>query len=123
MAFAGSDRRKHPRLAVKFPVKFKIQNGQEDTHVFQAVGKDISAGGLCMEMAVLHERAMDKVFKSSGSLDMEIEVSDMGKSIRTRGEVVWMRKDQGNDVLGILFKDISEEERNILSTYISQRLK
>ena len=123
MAFAGSERRQYPRIAVKFPIKFKVKNGQEDMHVFEAVGKDISAGGLCMEMAVLHETAMDKVFKSSGSLDMEIDVPDIGKSIKARAEIVWLRKDQSNDILGILFKDISEEERNILASFIKQRLK
>ncbi len=123
MAYSGMNRRKHPRLEVKFPIKFKIKNGQDDMHVFEASGRDISAGGLCMEMSLLQEDAMEKVYKSKGRVDVEIDIPDMGRSIKTMGEIMWMRKDQGGDILGIFFKDISQEERVLLSEYVNQRLK
>ncbi len=123
MAYSGKERRNHPRLAVKFPIKFRIKNGQDDMHVFEASGRDISAGGLCMEMSLLQEGAMEKVYKSKGSVEIEIDMPDMGRSIKIMGEIMWMRKDQGNDILGIFFKDIPKEERIMLSTYVNQRLK
>lgn len=123
MAYAGSERRKDPRLSIKFPVKFKIKNGKTDMHVFQASGKDISAGGICMEMALLHEEAVEKVYKSKGFLEIEIDIPDTGKSISTEGEIVWMRKDQDKDMLGIFFRNISQEEKDLLAKYVSDRLE
>ncbi len=122
MAFFSKERRKHPRLSVNFPIKFKIKNGQDDMHVFEASGRDISAGGLCMEVALLQEGAVEKVYKSKGCIEIEIDMPDMGRSIKSMGEIVWMRKDKGSDILGILFKDIPKEERTLLSTYVNQRL-
>ena len=121
MVYTGIERRKQPRLAVKFPVRFKIKNGQDNQDVFEATGRDISAGGICMEMILLAKDIMEKVFRSSGKLELEIDIPDMGHTIKASGEIVWMRKEQNNDILGIFFKDISEEEKNSLSNYVKQR--
>lgn len=123
MANSVIERRKFPRLNVSFIVKFKIKDNQGNVHTFNADGRDVSAGGLCMEMALTDKGMIEKIYKNTCQMDMEIEVPDISHSIRTQGEVMWMREDNNSDILGVIFKDISESDRGLLSDYVKQGIQ
>ena len=122
MNYPEMERRQYPRLDVKFPVKFMISDGKGGTRVYEAAGKDISAGGLCMEMALSSKEAAEKVYESKGRLNMEIAVEGLGMPIKTEGSIVWLRKDKDNDILGIFFNNISKQNREALASFVSSRL-
>ena len=122
MDYSGIERRQDPRYDVKFPVRFRIAEAG-GSKVFEASGKDISAGGLCMEIALSSKESVEKVYSSKGKLDMEIQVEGMGVPIKTEGSIVWIRKDKDNDILGIFFKNISEQHRGALASYVNSKLK
>jgi hypothetical protein len=56
--FNGSERRAYVRLETSLPVRFKI-SGKEMSKIYTAVTKNISHGGLCLEVHQDKEELID----------------------------------------------------------------
>jgi Tfp pilus assembly protein PilZ len=117
------DKRKHPRIKIQVPVKYKVINQSEEALALleQKRGPlagnsmDVSPEGLCL--VTDHELAKGDILK--------IEVSLPGEShvLRAFSEVMWSsQQEPGDFTAGIFFMALREEDAEKIKRFVEQSL-
>ena len=115
----GLDRRKFPRY--NYPCLVVIKNGVDQANeVILTHTENIGIGGVCV--------TLKKEVKVFSSVDIELDLMDMGNHIKCKGKVVWnirRNSDVGKKPLfydiGIEFQDLDVKEHERLKEIV-QRL-
>jgi c-di-GMP-binding flagellar brake protein YcgR len=125
--FNGSERRAYVRLKKSLPVRFKI-SGNPTSQTYTAITKNISQGGLCLEIQHHKETLLEALSAADHKIGIDINtlipqqneaVSEI--SFWVSGRVDWARKsDQEHQVLqvGLEFEDLTEEARKRIRDYL-----
>ena len=102
------DDRKFVRIKSKFNVWYQTID-EEDISFGKPSSKDISAGGILLEM--------EEPPESVGTLLMiKFDIPDYDKKIQAKGRVVRTKKlESGSFDVGIQFTDISEEDMTAIN--------
>jgi exo-beta-1,3-glucanase (GH17 family) len=120
----GIERRKFIRLSTVFPVSYQIiasKDRKELAEVNQAFTRDVSQGGMCLEVTNLKDELARKLEKGEAKLSLVIEVPFSTKPIGAFGKVAWIQKIKesypNKYLLGIAYELISEKERKKIVGY------
>jgi hypothetical protein len=109
------EQRKHPRVAVQVPVRYRETFGPGPGSYRGASTRDISAGGLrfLTEMFVPHDTPV--IF--------EIHLPSSPKPVRAISSVAWTRALSSGVryEVGSRFTDIIPSERKILDSFLEER--
>lgn len=125
--FNGKERRAYVRLETSLPVRFKI-SGQEMGKIYAATTKNMSRGGLCLEIHQDKEELLKKVSADDTKLGIDLDalvpkpgVADSEKPEWVDGRVDWLRKPNRKNptlLMGLRFEDLTEKARRLIHSYI-----
>lgn len=128
--FNGSERRAYVRLEKSRPVRLKV-TGNPTSKTFTATTKNISQGGICLEIHQNNEALHEALFSESHKIGIDINtlipkpnyaVSDRSHWISARAD--WTCElDQAHQKLlvGLEFEDLSEEARKRIRDYLVEQ--
>lgn len=127
----GSNRRKFERVVKSMPVRFRIIDGAKENLLtlkeYGAMGRDISEGGIFIEVVDLEEKILSILCSSYPKMNLAINLSGWAVDIKAVAEVVWRRREetplQKRLGLGMRFVEVNAEEKGRLSTYIAAELE
>jgi Tfp pilus assembly protein PilZ len=113
------DKRKHPRIKVTIPVKYKVINQTEEALALleQKRGSlsgsslDVSAEGLCL--VTPHELSRGDILK------IEVSLPGEGQALRAFSEVVWTG---AQNSAGIFFMALREEDAEKIKRFVETTL-
>ena len=126
-SFKGRERRAYVRLESSLPVRFKIF-AEPKGKTFTATTKNISRGGLCLEIRQGTLKLLDKLSRTepkiSINLDILIPPPDTAASVKPAwisSRVDWTRKPTAKNpvmLIGLEFEGITDEARKRIHDYI-----
>lgn len=110
------EKRIHPRISIKIPVKYRVIEDQKEIEtVFERKKReqtsqtmDVSLGGLYL--------VADQVLNVGSILRLDIILPEMSRAISAFAEVVWSNETGG----GLHFLAMKEEDVDSLKNYLSQ---
>jgi Tfp pilus assembly protein PilZ len=117
------DKRKHPRIKVSIPVKYKVITQTEEAMALleQKRGPlagssvDVSAEGLCL--VTPHELSKGDILK------IEVNLPGEGQALRAFSEVVWTNpQDPSAHSAGIFFMALREEDAEKIKRFVESTL-
>jgi c-di-GMP-binding flagellar brake protein YcgR len=117
------DKRKHPRIKLNVPVKYKVINQTEEAMALleqkrgPLAGKsmDVSAEGLCL--LTEHELTPGDILK------IEVNLPSEGQALRAFSEVVWSaQQEPGTHTAGIFFMALREEDADKIKKFVEVAL-
>lgn len=113
----GLDRRKFPR--VKYPCLVILKDAEDNKEILLNHTENIGIGGICV--------ILKKNVKMFSTVEIELDLLDMGENIKCQGKVVWnvQRRDDAKKKplfydVGIEFKDITDKERERVEQVITK---
>ena len=109
-----SEKRKFPRLELRFPLKYK--NLKRLGEEFRGtVSKNISEGGVRFRS--------DRFISLACRLVVELNFPTIEKPIRAVSKIAWIRKlPAGDDYeVGNQFLEITREDKNIIRKFVSEQ--
>ena len=114
----GQERRQATRVGTNFTVKYTLSKKQNV--ILKAQTKDLSSSG----MRLLINEKLDK----GTLLSLEFDIPDTPVVVKAEGRVVWEsgdfadRDEEGKRVFqaGVQFTQMSENDRNCLSDYVTK---
>ncbi|MFA5335267.1 MAG: PilZ domain-containing protein, partial [Candidatus Omnitrophota bacterium] len=115
---SGIERRRYIRLSTVFPVEFEVIS-LDDKEVLcefhQAFTRDVSEGGMCLEINNLKDDLAEKLNRKSAKLRLQINMPFSSKPIEAIAEAAWIKKTKEHHpnkyLLGVYYEKISEKER------------
>jgi c-di-GMP-binding flagellar brake protein YcgR len=106
------ERRKYIRLKTPIPVTYTVP---ETGSVYNAVTKDISADGLRFE-------SRSKDIKSSGIVELKLDIPGSHNPVHAKGKVVWKKKlnleDNASYDIGVELIEIEEDNKNTFLKFL-----
>jgi len=129
--FNGKERRVYIRLQKSLPVRFKI-NGSQTGKTYLATTRNISRGGLCVELAQETEDLLEKISAPGHKIFIDIDtlIPDQttavsAKSVWISSRVDWARKPIKKErtlLMGIRFEEMAEETRRQIYDFIVKEM-
>lgn len=125
--FNGSERRAYVRLEKSLPVRLKV-TGNPTSNTFTASTKNISQGGICLEIQRNKEALLEALSAESHKIGIDINallpepnyaVSE--RSLWVSARVDWTCElDQARQqlLIGLEFEDLTEEVRKRIRDYL-----
>ncbi len=116
------EKRKHPRVTVTLPVKFKRLSRGEEARQALAEAREkqvseatnVSAGGLALvTKAALRKHDLVK---------LELSLPNLASPVKAFAEVVWCREGGGDHHCGITFLALKQEDEDILGSFVMNLL-
>lgn len=125
--FNGAERRAYFRLDKELPVRFRLC-GEGQDKVYTAITKNISRGGICLEVHEEKEELIEKLSQNGYELAIDVEtplmVSDeevISKPVWINGNVDWTQKPGDKDsaiFMGLAFNKMNDDIRKKLHDFI-----
>ncbi|MDO9463869.1 MAG: FHA domain-containing protein [bacterium] len=114
--YLGPERRKYPRLDMKAAVNYLAYSPTGISKDEQAYTENIGGNGICITTA-------DCITRST-IIELEIEIPGYSSPINALARVIYSRKRRmDNDFdTGLLFTDISDEERKYIIDYTNSKI-
>ena len=128
--FNGKERRAYIRLQKSLPVRFKI-DGSQAGKIYMATTRNISRGGLCVEIAQATADLLEKISDPGHKIGIDVDTlipnpttAVSAKSVWINSRVDWTRetKKKQNLLVGLEFEDVAEETRRRIHDYIVEEL-
>jgi c-di-GMP-binding flagellar brake protein YcgR len=128
--FNGSERRAYVRLETSLPVRFKISGKEMSkmSKIYTAITKNISHGGLCLEVHQDKEELIDKLSADCPKLGIELDtlISDeapeaSAKPAWVSSRIDWTRKPKSKDpvlLMGLEFENLTQEARKKIHGFL-----
>ena len=119
------DKRRHPRVQVELPVKYKLINQSEEALQLQqhrrshrqGASRDVSVEGLCL----MTEQTLEK----GDILKIEVQLPEEPHPVRAFSEVVWTAESESGEpkhVSGIYFMALRDEDAERMQGYVRRVL-
>ena len=128
--FNGKERRAYVRLQKSLPVRFKI-NGSQAGKIYMATTRNISRGGLCVEIAQETADLFEKISAPGYKIGIDIDTLIPGQTTAVSAKSVWINsrvdwtrkaKKKRNLLMGLEFEDLAEETRRRIHDFIVEEL-
>ena len=128
--FDGKERRAYVRLKQSLPVRFKI-NGEQTGETYSARTRNISRGGLCVEIARENAELLEKISVPGQKIGIAIDtlIPDQAtavsaKSVWINSRVDWTRKTSKKQdlLMGLEFENLAEETRRRIHDFIVKEM-
>jgi c-di-GMP-binding flagellar brake protein YcgR len=130
-SFTGKERRAYVRLQHALPVRLRIDVSQTGK-TYTAMTRNISRGGLCVEIADEVEELSEKINFLGPKIGVDIDTltpeqkaAVSAKSIWINSRVDWARKPTRKKrtmLMGLEFEDMTEETRRRINDFIVKEM-
>lgn len=128
--FNGSERRAYVRLEESLPVRLKVA-GNPSSKTFTATTKNISQGGICLEIQKTQETLLEALSAVNHQIGIDLNTlipqrnpAASKSSHWVSGRVDWtceLDEAQQTLLVGLEFKDLTEEARKRIREYLVDR--
>ena len=125
--FSGTERRAYVRLEKSLPVRLKI-TGNPTSQTFTLTTKNISQGGICLEIQQQQEALLSALSAANHSIGIDLNTlipqhhnGAPGRPHWVRGRVDWTCELDDADrplQVGLEFEDLTEEARKRIRDYL-----
>ena len=121
----GAERRKYVRVSADFPVSITFE-GVSITYP-AAFARDISSGGIGIEIAGQYPDSYDKLTSTSGPVNVEVHMTEE-QVINVRASVVWSHvagKEGDEDrpfKIGMQFAELDDDTKATLTAFIKEKV-
>jgi len=122
--YQSAERRKYIRINTVFPVQMKILgpgNKEVSLDLIQGFTKDISKGGLRIEINNLDEKARQEITKSQNKLQLFVQVPFSKEPIKALSSYEWIKEEKRDYpniyAIGISYENIDENSKNRLMRF------
>jgi hypothetical protein len=125
--FNGKERRAYVRLETSLPVRFRI-SGKEMSKIYAATTKNMSHGGLCLEVHQDKVELLEKLSSVDTKLGIDLDAlipkpgaAGSEKPVWVDSRVDWTRKPKSNDpvlLMGLEFENLTQEVRKKIHDYL-----
>jgi hypothetical protein len=110
------ERRVHPRISVKIPVKYRfVEDRKEIENVLEQRKKDRNAHVLDISLGGMHILA-DQPLTAGSILNFEIDLPGRPEALSAFAEVVWANEAGG----GLHFLSMNNEDLEFLKVYLKK---
>ena len=117
--YSGMERRKYVRVPAEIPLKINFR-GQ--SLVFPAAfSRDISTGGLGVELDAEYADVSGELLAYRGELEVEVQLPEEGERLDLMAEVCWVAKSEENEgavLMGLRFKGLADADRDRLGELV-----
>lgn len=111
-------------MSTVFPVEFEIfkQNWEKGSaKLFQGFTRDVSAGGMCIELKSFGKQTEELINTPNIHLALRINPPFSSEPIKARANIVWLKKEELDDfsrfMIGVSYSDIQEKSRQRILNY------
>ena len=116
--YGGVERRRYIRVNTVFPVEFEIVS-LDDKEIYsefhQAFTRDVSEGGICLEVNNLKDELAEKLSRKTAKLRLQINMPFSVKPIAAVAEAAWIKKVKEHPpnkyLIGVSYEDIEQRQR------------
>jgi len=125
--FSGIERRAYVRLETSVPIRFKI-SGKEMGKIYAGTAKNMSHGGLCLEVHQDKEELLKKLSAAEIKLGIDLEtliakpgLTGSDKPVWVYSKVDWMRRPNPKNptlLMGLRFENLAPEAHRQIHSYI-----
>jgi hypothetical protein len=125
--FNGTERRAYFRFDKALPVRFRLC-GEGQDRVYTAITKNISHGGICLEVQEEKEELIEKLSQNGYKPAIDVETplpnpdeKEPSKPVWLNGIVDWDKKPGDKDsaiIMGLAFNGMSDDVRKKLHDFI-----
>jgi len=122
------EKRQYVRMSTVFPVEieFPQEPGKKSSpHLLQAFTRDVSAGGMCLELKILAHEIEKEYFIPSAQLALTINPLFAKRPIQATAKIVWFKKQEAPlppcYLAGVVYTQIDEKERSRLIRYAKRQ--
>ncbi len=110
------DKRKYVRMSTVFPVEIEIFTAggeKSSSHLLQGFTRDVSSGGMCVEMKSFGKNTERLFFVEDSAVDLTINPTFSIKPVKARGRIAWLRKEDESAryLLGVAYTEIDLKDR------------
>lgn len=114
------NRREYIRLDTVFPVGFKLYSSERDKRLSQGFTRNISDGGMCLEVKELENEFIQEITKTGMELDLFIEMPHKDRPINAKASIRWLSKVEADFpdsyMLGVEYiENFSKEYKQIIN--------
>lgn len=121
----GFERRKYVRLDLPIPIKYAVINRDKQAisqpAEYAAITKNISAGGLMIEVPLL----VDEFMMTKSLLKVEVDLPDKAAQIHAVARILCAKRSDTEDCyhLGLSFIEIDEQDRKRIVDFTKKKMK
>jgi len=125
--FTGKERRAYVRLDTALSVRFRI-SGQDMSKIYAATTKNMSRGGLCLEIHQNKEELIEKLSADDTKLGIDLDAlvpkpgaADSDEPVWVDSRVDWLKKPNRKNptlLMGLRFEALTEKARRLIHSYI-----
>ena len=119
------EKRKFIRLPIAVPVRYKFLSreirGQDMEDVHEGVSQNIGAGGLMLRGKLPDTAWLSKLLTRKMFVGINLLLPNSDRPVKALCRVSWssaIENDQGLVVMGLEFQEITNEDRDLITTYI-----
>ncbi len=110
------EKRVHPRVSVKIPVKYRVIEDQKEIEtVFERKKREQTSQTMDMSLGGLY-LVTEQVLNVGSILRLDISIPENAKMVSAFAEVVWSNETGG----GLHFLAMKEEDVDALKNYLTQ---
>ena len=115
--------RRHHRSPLECPVSVKVvAGGTSQTPVYHGVIRNISAGGLFLEIPNIRQDLLPALVSKQYSLHLEFQLPDEEITITATAELVWLKQQMGRTPyrygLALSFRAVDSDARQAISRFV-----
>ncbi len=123
------EKRQYVRMDTVFPVElgFLSETAEKSSaRLLQAFTRDVSAGGMCIELKVLSQETEEPLFIPNTQLSLTINPTFARHSVRATAKVVWLKKQESTlplrYLIGVVYTDIDDKAKSRIIRYAKRQL-
>ncbi|OIO37316.1 MAG: hypothetical protein AUJ72_04760 [Candidatus Omnitrophica bacterium CG1_02_46_14] len=112
-----------------FPVEFEIlqTTGEaDDAHLLQSFTRDVSAGGLCLELKILNPETEIKIQTPNLELGLTINLTFAMHPVKAQARIVWIKKQDverpARYLIGVVYTRVDEKDRSRIISYARRQI-
>ena len=113
-----TDKRQYVRMKTVFPVEieiFQATGEKESVHLLQAFTRDISPGGMCLELKVFRQEIERQLLTPNVQLALTINPSFSKHPIKAIAKIAWMKRQEDPPplryLIGVSYTEIDEKKK------------
>ena len=124
-----TEKRQYVRMDTVFPVELEVLQATGEKgpgSLLQAFTRDVSAGGMCLELKVFAEDIEQKLSIPHSQLGLTINSTFAKRPVEAVAKIVWIQKQEAplpsRYLIGVVYTQIDEKARARLIRYAKRQL-
>ncbi len=130
--FKGREKRRYVRIDTVLNVRLKTDK-ESTGAIYNGTSDNISEGGLCMKVEERIDELLNYLVTENAAFNVSIQLSEPGEEIKvdaiprwTSSRIEWVKMPPHKQKVlnvGLAFRDVPEDTRNLIQRHIRSKLE